>query len=113
MQDILHELDARVSDVTLGKANSQDVLTAIGRLNVHKNDDNCGLSTDHFLNAGPDLSVHIAFLFTGMITHGTAPKEFAVSTIIPIPKKHNINVADSNNFRGIAHNSVNFLITLF
>jgi hypothetical protein len=44
MQDILHELDARVSDVTLGKAdhiiNSQDVLTTIGRLNVHKNDGN-------------------------------------------------------------------------
>jgi hypothetical protein len=91
MQDILHELDARVSDGILGKVNhiinSQDVLTAIGRLNVLKNDGNCGISTDHFLNAGPDLSVHIAFLFTSMVTHRTAPKEFAASTIIPIPKK--------------------------
>ena len=41
-----------------------------------------------------------------MVIHGTAPKEFAASTIIPIPKKHNINVADSNNFRGIALSSV-------
>ena len=59
MQEILHELDSRVSDGGLSKAdhivNSQDVLTAIGRLNVHKNDGNCGLSTDHFLHTGPHL----------------------------------------------------------
>ena len=94
MQEILHELDSRVSVGGVSKVdhiiNSQDVLTAIGRLNVHKSDGNCGLSTDHFLHAGPDLSVHIAFLFTSMVIHGTAPKEFAASTIIPIPKKHNI-----------------------
>ena len=55
--------------------NSHDVLTAIGRLNVHKNDGNCGLSTDHFLHAGPDLSVHIAFLLTIVwdVIHGMAP----------------------------------------
>jgi hypothetical protein len=87
---------------------SQDVLTATGRVNVHKNDGNCDLSTDHFLHAGPDLSVHMAFLFTSMIivTHGKVPKEFAASAIIPIPTKHNIYVADSNNFRGSALSSV-------
>ena len=41
-----------------------------------------------------------------MIVHGCAPTEFGTSTIIPIPKKQNINLADSNNFRGIALSSV-------
>ena len=41
-----------------------------------------------------------------MITHGHAPKEFGVSTVIPIPKNHNSNTTDSNNFRGIALSSI-------
>jgi hypothetical protein len=110
MQDILHERDFCVSDGGLSKAdhiiNSQDVLAAIGRIGVHKNDGNCGIYTDHFLHAGPNLSVHTAFLFTSMAIHGTVPKEFAASTIIPIPKKHNINVVNSNNFHGITLSSV-------
>jgi len=36
-----------------------------------------------------------------------APKKFSyIYLIIPIPKKRNINVADSNNFRAIALSSV-------
>jgi hypothetical protein len=81
-------LDSHTSDSSLNKAEhiiiSQDVLTAMDRLNVHKNDDNCGISSCHFLHAGPDLSIHVAFLFTGMVTNGTAPKVFGVSTLIPI-----------------------------
>jgi hypothetical protein len=41
-----------------------------------------------------------------MVIHGSAPKEFGMSTIIPIPKKRNANAADSNNFRGISLSSV-------
>lgn len=59
---------------------------AIRNLNPHKNDGYIGLSTDHFLHASNNLSVYNAFLFTCIITHGHAPKEFRVSTIIPIPK---------------------------
>jgi len=83
-----------------------DILAAIARLHLHKSDGGCGLSTDHFLHAGYDLACFIAFLFTCIIVHGCAPSGFGDSSIIPIPKKHNINVADSNNFRGIAVSSV-------
>jgi len=109
MQIILAELD---NMITNGRSNNavivsaHDVISAISKLNPHKNDGSCGLSTDHFLRAGPELSVHIAFLFTCMISHGSSPKDFGISTIIPIPKKHNTLVADSNNFRGIALSSV-------
>jgi len=109
MQKILAELDAAISDGKSGSVvivNSHDVMSAISNLNPHKNDGSCGLSTNHFIRAGPELSVHLALLFTSMIIHGSAPKDFGISTIIPIPKKHNVNTADSNNFRGIALSSV-------
>jgi len=41
-----------------------------------------------------------------MIVHGCAPSGFGASLIIPIPKKHKINFADCNNFRGIDLSSV-------
>jgi len=77
-----------------------DILAAIVRLHLHKSDGGCSLSTDHFLHAGSDLACFIAFLFTCMIVHVCAPPGIGASSIIPIPKKHNINVADSKNFRG-------------
>jgi len=85
---------------------ADDIRQALTRLKAHKNDGNFCLSSDHFVNAGPDLSVHIAFLFTAIVTHGYLPRDFVTSTVIPIPKKRNGNMADSENFRGIALSSV-------
>jgi hypothetical protein len=68
---------------------------------IHK-----GLSTDHLIHAGSDLSRHITFLFTCMATHGFAPNECSVSTIHPNPKLHNSNSINSVNFRGIALSSI-------
>jgi hypothetical protein len=74
----------------------------------HKNDGSCGLSSDHFRSAGSDFSCYVAFLFlfSCMVSHGSAPKDFSASTIVPIPKKANGNISDSNNYRGIALSSV-------
>ena len=84
-----------------------DASTAITMLNAHKNDgNNNGLSTDHLIHTAPDLSQHIAFLFTCMATHGSVPNEFGVSTVLPIPKSHNSNSINSTNFRVIALSSV-------
>jgi len=79
-----------------------DVADAISKLKSHKNDGNSKLTSDHFVNAGYDLSVHVSFLFSAIMCHGAAPSDFVVSTIIPIPKKKNGNLSDSENFRGIA-----------
>jgi len=35
--------------------------------------------------------------YNQVIVHGCAPSGYGASSIIPKPKKHNINVADSNN----------------
>jgi hypothetical protein len=52
------------------------------------------------------LPVHIAFLFSAIISHGCVPRDFSTSTIIPIPKKRNANATDSENYRGISLSSV-------
>jgi hypothetical protein len=110
MQSLLTELDTQILAGGLDQSEhfvyAADVLNAIGKLHLHKMDGGCGISTDHFRHAGTDLASHIAFLFTSMIIHGCSPTEFGACTIVPIPKKQNINVADSNNFRDIALSSV-------
>ena len=111
MQQIINELDTRIKNERLSFSNycftNRDVSFAITKLNAHKNEgSNNGLSTDHIIHAGTDLSQHIAFLFTCMATHGSVPSEFGISTILPIPKSHNSNSIDSSNFRGIALSSV-------
>jgi len=45
-------------------------------------------------------------LFTGMTVHGFLPDDMRLSTIVPIPKGKNINLTDSNNYRGIALGSL-------
>jgi len=96
MQHFLNELDGKVCDDKLYYANccftDLCVSITITKLNAHKNDDkNAGLSTDHLIHAGTDLSRHISFLFTYMATQGSVPSEFGDSTILSIPKSHNSN----------------------
>jgi len=45
-----------------------------------------------------DLAVYISLLFTALLVHGTAPSEFATSTVTPIPKGKRLNPTDSANY---------------
>ena len=83
-----------------------DVLNSIGKLNAGKADGNGGLTTDHFINASEELSVHVSFLFSGLLTHGTVPEDMSLSTVILIPKGRNCSLVDSTNYRGIALSSI-------
>ena len=58
------------------------------------------------MNAGDDLHIHVALLFSAILVHGFSPEEFSTTTVIPIPKGCNVNQTDSANFRGIALNSI-------
>jgi len=86
--------------------NTSDVKSAVKRLKVHKNDGDYCLSTDHIINAPDDCFVHIAWLFSTIIVHGSLPDSFTVNTEVPIPKGHNVNMSASDNFRGIALGSI-------
>jgi hypothetical protein len=107
MQKIHEEVDARISNDKMSDCviNSFDVRDAIAKLHVHKTDGNFCLCSDHFIHAGSELSVHVAFLFTSIVSHGSAPADFVRSTVLPIPKKSNA-CADSDNYRGIALSSI-------
>jgi len=60
-----------------------------------------------FLVHGPDtLSVHLSLLFDAVLRHGVFPSEFALSTVVPIPKNRKQSLMSSSNYRGIALGSV-------
>jgi len=48
----------------------------------------------------------VSFLFTAIISHGSVPRDFVTNTVIPIPKKTNCDMSDSENFRGISLSSL-------
>ena len=83
-----------------------EVQTAVSRLKLHKNDGSSGLSSDHFINAGDDCLIHVAFLFSSTVIHGVVADSLLKNTIVSIPKGRNVNLSDSANFRGIALSSV-------
>ena len=80
---------------------ADDVKLAVSKLKRVKIDGMHVLSSDYFLNAGHDLYVHLALLFTAMIVHGIVPREFLISSILPIPKSKLSGTANSDNYRGI------------
>jgi len=89
LQSVKHDIDALLCNgycIPECVVTPSEVLSAIGKLNLGKNDGNTGLSSDHFKNGCEELSVYISFLFSALLIHGTAPEEFITSTVIPIPK---------------------------
>jgi len=82
------------------------VLRAISKLKLHKDDGDLGLASDYFVYAGPDLSTHVALLFTGIVIHGYVPSTFLSSTVVPIQKNSNVNATVSANYCGIALSSI-------
>ena len=83
-----------------------DIQRAIIKLKPGKSDGNLGLSSDYFINACNELSVHIGLLFSSLVVHGHAPGDMLTSTVIPIPKGKNCNATDSSNYRGISLSSI-------
>jgi hypothetical protein len=65
-----------------------------------------GLSTDNFIHACDELFVHVACLLNCIFIRGSVPDDFVVGTTIPILKNKNVNVARSENYRGITLSSV-------
>jgi len=109
LRNIINDVENSInSDVIHSECavSCNDVYNAISKLAPHKNDGKYELSSDHIIQAGADLSVHIGFLLSAAISHGSVPSYFSVNTILPIPKTKNANVASSDNFRGIALSSI-------
>jgi len=109
MSDIVSELSAAVCASGFNSdciVSANDVVGAVNKLKHNKNDGNKGLTSDHIKYACNDLFVHMSLLLTGILSHGCAPDDLLVSTFVPIPKGHNLNLTDSANYRGIALSSM-------
>ena len=52
------------------------MLRAISKLKLHKDDGELGSASAYFVYAGPDLSIHVALLLTGIVIHGYVPSTF-------------------------------------
>ena len=83
-----------------------EVIDAVSRLKANSDDGGEGLSTNHFKYASFELALNVSFLFSSILVHGSMPEDFLKCTAIPIPKSKNLNVTDSNNYRGIALSSI-------
>jgi hypothetical protein len=109
MQDILNTINGSLAGLSVSEDcifSTREVEDAVSRLKVHKNEGASELSTDHIINANHECFSLISSLFTAITVHGNVPDVFRRSTIVPIPKGHNVNKSDSTNYRGIALSSV-------
>jgi len=61
------------------------------------------------VNADFDLSIHNSFLFN--FSWLGSYRDFVASTVLPIPKKRNCDMSDSENFRAISLSS--FFVKMF
>jgi len=109
MQVILNGIDSSLAGMSISKDcifSVSEVEDAVSRLKPHKSDSSSELATDRFINGGRDCHSRVAFLLTAITVHGQVPASFRRSTIVTIPKGHNVNKSDSANFRGIALSSI-------
>ena len=81
---------------------SCDVSDSLKKVKLGKSAGIDGLAAEHFVYSHERISVHLAMLFTSMLTHGYLPDAFMTTSIIPILKNKNGDTSAKNNYRPIA-----------
>jgi len=71
-----------------------------------KRDGFSGLMSDHVINTCDELFIHISYLLSSVLVHGTPSDDLLVSTILPIPNGKTGNRTASSNYRAIALSSI-------
>ena len=84
----------------------ENIASAIKHIKPGEHDGSDNVSTDHIINAPPELYRHLAILFSKMLQYGYTPKQFRLSKLIPIPKNKRKSLNDSTNYRAIALSSI-------
>ena len=80
---------------------SCDVSDSLKKVKLGKSAGIDGLAAEHFVYLHERISVHLAMLFTSMLTHGYLPHSFMTTSIIPILKNKNGDISAKNNYRPI------------
>ena len=113
MNDLLNDLEANISNHAHDPLSDchdvhvHDVVRAVKKLKAGKNDGHRGLFTNHVIHGSRKLSLYLSMLFSCMICHcNSIPPDFALSTIVPIPKNNRKSLNNSTNYRAIALSSI-------
>ena len=85
---VCEHVDAVLSDSRM-LVTSCDVSDSLKKVKLGKSAGIDGLAAEHFVYSHERISVHLAMLFTSMLTHGYLPDAFMTTSIIPILKNKN------------------------
>ena len=85
---------------------SVDVSKAVSQLKSSKEDGIEDYSSENIIHGTDLLNSYVSILMNCMLSHGYAPRDFTMSTLIPIPKDKKKSLYDSNNYRAIALSSI-------
>ena len=78
-----------VSSESIVSISSDDVSEGLKDTKLGKSTGIDGLAAEHYVYSHKCLSVHLALLFTCILTHGYMPDAFMKTSIIPILKNKN------------------------
>ena len=109
MSDIKYEMNGRLiteNNIDITCVDSGEVYEAIERLNAGENDGDIGMYSNHILLTNDTFMKHISNLFSMLLSHGFTPEDMIWAVITSIPKNVKESVACSENYRGIALNSI-------
>ena len=111
MAALQREIDAILSNSNsrygrFAEITVDDIEQSISLIKSGKSGGANGHSSDHVIHGTPKFFIHIALLFNCMISHGFAPADFRLSTLILIPKSKQKSLNSSNNYRAIALSSI-------
>lgn len=98
-------LDAHSNDlgsaVSFPKINIYSVQECIVALKLRKAAGHDGVTNEHIVHAGSNLSVHLTLLFNAMLLHAFVPADFRFGLICPILKDKHGDQTKLNMYRGI------------
>ena len=81
---------------------ASDVLNSLKEIKLGKSAGIDGLAAEHFIHSHISITIHLALLFSCMLSHGFLPDAFMRSSIIPILKKKNDDISAKSNYGPIA-----------
>ena len=111
MCEKIDEAASKSDSTIINKINEQLVREALGHLKGHKKDALFLFSSDLLINGPPALMKHLTNMFRMFMVHGRVATFLLVCTLVPLVKDNLADLANSDNYRGIAIGSL--VIKLF
>ena len=103
MNDLSADISNRINNNSTSSSHTitvQEVKEGISNLKFGKKEEN-GLFSNHFIYGSDRLTIIVTLLFNSMLTHGIAPDELLLGTMIPLIKDSRASKQCSDNYRAL------------